>query len=115
MPREVSNICLRLDGIPLAIELAAATVRHMTLSQLAGMLQHEANWLYELRSPARDLPPRQRTLIHAIAWSYNLLDASAQAIFRQLGIFVGGFTADAAQPSAWLIEPHWRVRPTTVC
>jgi len=93
---QISYICLRLDGIPLALELAAAVLRRMTLAQLAAMLHHEANWLHELHSPARDLPPRQRTLTHAIAWSYNLLDANAQTSFRQLGIFVGGFSAAAA-------------------
>lgn len=94
---EITSICVRLDGIPLALELAAAALRRMTLSQLAATLQQAANWLPELHSPARDLPLRQRTLTHAIAWSYNLLDATLQTSFRQLGVFVGGFTAAAAQ------------------
>jgi predicted ATPase/DNA-binding XRE family transcriptional regulator len=94
---QISTICLRLDGIPLALELAAAALRRITLTQLAVTFQHEASWLSELHSPARDLPPRQQTLSNAIAWSYRLLDADAQSAFRQLGIFVGGFTADAAQ------------------
>lgn len=95
--RQICDICLRLDGIPLAIELAAAALRRMTLAQLAALLHKEENWLHELHSPARDLPPRQRTLYHAIAWSYSLLDASAQDVFRQLGVFVDGFETDAAQ------------------
>ncbi len=94
--RQISDICLRLDGIPLAIELAAAALRRMTLVQLATLLHKEENWLHELHSPARDLPPRQRTLYHAIAWSYSLLDAGVQSVFRQLGVFVDGFEADAA-------------------
>lgn len=94
---EITKICVRLDGIPLALELAAAVLRRMTLSQLAATLQQEANWLPELHSPARDLPLRQRALTQAIAWSYNLLGVTQQTSFRQLAVFVGGFTAAAAQ------------------
>ena len=93
----VALICLRLDGLPLALELAAAALRRMTVNQLCTVLHNEANWLHELHSPVRDLPPRQRTLYQAIAWSYGLLDATEQQLFRQLGVFVGGFTAAAAQ------------------
>ena len=94
---QISTVCLRLDGIPLALELAAAALRRITLTQLAALFQQEASWLAELHSPARDLPPRQQTLNNAIAWSYRLLAADAQSAFRQLGIFVGGFTAGAGQ------------------
>ncbi len=94
---QICTICLRLDGIPLALELAAAALHRMTLAHLATLFQDEANWLHELHSPARDLPPRQRTLTLAIAWSYSLLDVKTQTSFRQLGVFVGGFTAAAAQ------------------
>lgn len=93
----ITTICTRLDGLPLALELAAAALRRMSLSQLGHLLQSEAHWLHALHSPARDLAPRQRTLYQAIAWSYSLLDATQQAIFRQVGIFVGGFSAAAAQ------------------
>lgn len=93
----ITDICQRLDGLPLALELAAAALRRMTIRQLAAMLQDEAQWLHELHSPARDLPSRQQTLYQAIGWSYDLLDGAQQAIFRQLGVFVGGFTAVAAQ------------------
>ncbi len=89
-------LCQRLEGIPLALELAAAALRRMTVAQLADLLQTETMWLHQLYSPARDLPPRQRTLYAAIAWSYSLLDAKLQRIFRQLALFVGGFTAQAA-------------------
>ena len=95
--RQVGDICRRLDGIPLAIELAAASLRRMTLAQLAALFHQEENWLHELHSPARDLPPRQRTLYHAVAWSYSLLDAPAQRVFRQLCVFVDGFDAAAAK------------------
>ena len=94
---QINGICIRLDGLPLALELAAAALRRMPLTQLAAVLQHEANWLPEFHSPALDLPPRQQTLTNAIDWSYRLLDADTQAAFRQLGIFVGGFAAAAAQ------------------
>jgi len=93
---EVAAICLRLDGLPLALELAAAALRRMTLRQLVEILHTDAHWLHELHSPARDLPARQRTLHQAIGWSYGLLDENQQRIFRQLGIFVGGFTGSAA-------------------
>lgn len=90
-------LCRRPEGIPLALELAAAALRRMTIDQLANLLQTETTWLHQLYSPARDLPPRQRTLYQAIAWSYTLLDANQQRIFRQLAVFVGGFSAQAAQ------------------
>lgn len=89
-------LCRRLEGIPLALELAAAALRRMTIDQLADLLQRETTWLHQLYSPARDLPARQRTLYQAIAWSHSLLDASLQRIFCQLAVFVGGFTAQAA-------------------
>lgn len=91
----IADVCIRLDGVPLALELAAASLRRMSLEQLA-MALNDANWLSSLRTPARDLPPRQRTLYHAIAWSYNLLDATTQAIFRRLGVLAGRFDAEAA-------------------
>lgn len=93
----IAAICLRLDGLPLALELAAAALRRMDLRQLVTLLHNEMSWLHELQSPARDLPARQRTLYQAIGWSYRLLDATQQATFRQLGCFVGSFTAAAAQ------------------
>ncbi len=93
----ITTICWRLDGLPLALELAAAALRRITLHQLSALLQEDAYWLHELHSSVRDLPPRQRTLYQAIAWSYRLLDTNLQTSFRQLGSFVGGFTDAAAQ------------------
>ena len=94
--REIALICLRLDGLPLALELAAAALRRLSLSQFVDILGKERHWLHELHSSARDLPPRQRTLHQAIGWSYGLLNGEQQRIFRRLGIFVGGFTPAAA-------------------
>lgn len=93
----ITFLCRRLDGLPLALELAAAALRRLSLGQLVTLLHNEATWLHELSSPARDLPPRQRTLYGAIVWSYNLLATNLQTIFRQLGLFVGGFTTAAAR------------------
>lgn len=92
----VTDVCIRLDGVPLALELAAASLRRMEIEQLVLALRGESNWLQSLHSPARDLPARQQTLYNAIAWSYTLLDATTQSIFRQLGILVSGFDAEAA-------------------
>ena len=89
----VAAICARLDGLPLAIELAAARVK---LFAPAAILAHLEKTLAFLTSTSRDLPERQRTLRGAIDWSHDLLDATERTLFRRLGIFVGGCTADAA-------------------
>src|SRR6185369_5212149 len=90
----VAEICLRLDGLPLAIELAAAQSVLFSpaalLARLGGAL--ESRPLAFLRGGARDLPARQQTLTNAIDWSYVLLDQARSEIFRQLAIFVGSFT-----------------------
>ncbi|HVL65185.1 MAG TPA: AAA family ATPase [Actinomycetota bacterium] len=88
----VAAICARLDGLPLAIELAAARVRLFDPADLAGRLERSVSFL---TSGARDLPSRQRTLRGAIAWSYDLLDEPAQAFFARLGVFAGGWNIDA--------------------
>jgi predicted ATPase len=85
----VAEICHRLDGLPLAIELAAARVRLLPPNTLLARL---SNRLKLLTSGARNLPPRQQTLRGAISWSYDLLDESEQILFRRLGAFVGGCT-----------------------
>jgi len=90
----VAEICRRLDGLPLAIELAAAHVR--TLSPQA-MLSELRNRLALLVAGPQDLPARQQTLRGAIDWSYDLLSGDEQTLFRLLGIFVGGFTMEAAE------------------
>ncbi|HLJ81454.1 MAG TPA: helix-turn-helix domain-containing protein [Ktedonobacterales bacterium] len=91
---EVAAICERLDCLPLAIELAAVRVGMLSLSQ---MLEHLTNRLMFLRGGARDLPARQQTMEDAIAWSYELLTEPQQRCFRALGVFVGGWTLDAAR------------------
>ncbi|MBV9788815.1 MAG: tetratricopeptide repeat protein [Chloroflexi bacterium] len=98
----VAEICARLDGLPLAIELAAAWIKLLTPQELLAKLEQR---LSLLTGGPRDLPTRQQTLRNTIAWSYNLLDAPAQALFRRLGVFIAGCTLDAvesicAEPSA---------------
>jgi predicted ATPase/transcriptional regulator with XRE-family HTH domain len=89
----IADICRQLDGLPLAIELAAARVKHVGLNQLRRLLQRRLSLLI---GGAADLPPRQQTLRGAIAWSYDLLDTEEQAVFRRLSVFVGGCTLEAA-------------------
>lgn len=89
----VTDICSRLDGLPLAIELAAARVRHMSLDSLRSELSHR---LEPLVGGARDMPPRQQTMRAAMDWSYALLGAAEMRLFRGLAAFRGGFGKDAA-------------------
>ena len=90
----VADICRRLDGLPLAIELAAARTR---LLEPQAMLARLERRLPLLTGGARDAPRRQQTLRNAIAWSYDLLTAQEQAVFRLLAVFVGGTSLDAAR------------------
>ncbi|MEO8288465.1 MAG: tetratricopeptide repeat protein [Chloroflexota bacterium] len=89
---DVAAICVGLDGLPLAIELAAARTRHLSPLEMRSAL---GSRLQLLTGGARDLPARHRTLRAAIEWSYNLLDSDEQRLFRLMGVFVGGFTSDA--------------------
>jgi non-specific serine/threonine protein kinase len=90
----IAAICVRLDGLPLAIELAAARVRMLSLEALLPRLERR---LPLLTGGARDAPARQQTLRNTLAWSYNLLSTTEQEIFRRLSVFVGGFTIEAAE------------------
>jgi predicted ATPase len=90
----IAAICHQLDGLPLAIELAAARLRIMTLPELAERLKDR---LAVLKGGARDLPARQRTMRETIAWSYNLLSEAEQQLFRHLAVFAGGWSLAAAE------------------
>jgi predicted ATPase/DNA-binding XRE family transcriptional regulator len=91
---DVAAICRRLDGLPLAIELAAARVKLLAPATIVDRLERR---FPVLTSGTRDGPPRQRTLQAAIAWSYDLLDPHQQALLRCLAVFVGGWTLEAAE------------------
>jgi predicted ATPase/class 3 adenylate cyclase len=93
----IAAICNRLDGLPLAIELAAARIKFFSPEALLARLERR---LLVLTGGPRDLPVRQQTLRNTIEWSYNLLDTGEQALFRRLGIFVGGCTLEAAEAVA---------------
>jgi predicted ATPase/class 3 adenylate cyclase len=90
----VAEICARLDGLPLAIELGAARVRILSPQALLARLSER---LALLTGGARDAPARQRTLRDAIEWSYDLLSASEQQLFARLSVFLGGRTIEAAE------------------
>jgi predicted ATPase/class 3 adenylate cyclase len=89
----VAEICRRLDGLPLAIELAAARIRVLSPGELLGRLGRRL----ALEGAARDLPERQRTLRATIDWSHQLLDVEEARLFAQLSVFAGGWTRQAAE------------------
>lgn len=95
----IAQICARLDGLPLAIELAAARIKLLSPQELLVRLSDPANQssLQLLTGGARDLPVRQQTIRNTIAWSYNLLDANCQKLFCRLSIFAGGCTLATAE------------------
>jgi predicted ATPase/class 3 adenylate cyclase len=92
--RVVAEICRRLDGMPLAIELAAAQLRSSTPRQIANLLDER---FQTLEGGLRTTDPRQQTLAAAIDWSYRLLEAREQAVFERLSVFQGGFDLAAAE------------------
>jgi predicted ATPase/DNA-binding CsgD family transcriptional regulator len=92
--RAIAEICARLDGLPLAIELAAARSKLLPPEALLRRLQHR---LQILTSGARDVPARHQTLRNTIQWSYDLLSPQEQRLFRQLSVFVGGCSLEAGE------------------
>jgi serine/threonine-protein kinase PknK len=90
----VAAICVRLDGLPLAIELAAARLKHLTPQDILNRLDHR---LHLLTGGTQDRPVRQRTLRETIEWSYELLDDIHKLLFRRLSVFAGSFSLDAAE------------------
>ncbi len=90
----VAGVCRRLDGMPLALELAAARIPMLSP---AGLLRRLERRLDLLTGGASDLPERQRTLRDTLAWSYELLDEAERTLFRRLSVFVGGWTLESAE------------------
>lgn len=90
----IAEICRRLEGLPLAIELAAARTRLMSPSMILERLENQLKFL---SGGGRDLPFRQQTMRAAIAWSYDLLNAEEKCVFERLSVFAGGFTLAAAE------------------
>lgn len=90
----VAGICRRVDGLPLAIEIAAARIRMLSPAALLKRLDQSLKLLV---GGAADLPARQQTLRGAIDWSYDLLQPEEQTLFRRLGVFVGGFTLTSVE------------------
>src|SRR5207302_11310673 len=99
--RAIAEICVQLDGLPLAIELAAARSKLLPPQALLARLGQR---LAVLTSGAQDAPARQQTLRNTIAWSYNLLNAKAQQLFRRLSVFVGGCTLQAVETLCTSLE-----------
>jgi predicted ATPase len=90
----VAAICSRLDGLPLAIELAAARIKLLSPSAMLARLESRLNLL---TGGARDLPTRQQTLRSTVDWSYSLLNAAEQTLFRRLSVFTGGCTLEGVE------------------
>lgn len=90
----IEDLCRRLDGVPLAIELAAARVRHLPPTEI---LSHLERRLPILTGGPVDLPARQRTMANTIAWSYDLLGPGDRRVLQMLSVFAGGWSLEAAQ------------------
>jgi predicted ATPase/class 3 adenylate cyclase len=93
----LAELCIRLDGLPLAIELAASRIKLLSPQDILERLERR---LELLTGGPVDLPARQRTLRDAIGWSYDLLDETERALFRRLSVFAGGWTLQAGEPIA---------------
>ena len=91
---QIAELCVHLDGLPLAIELAAARV---ALLSPGAMLKRLGDRLKLLTGGARDVPARQQTLRNTLVWSHELLDAGERSLFARLAVFAGGFTLEAAE------------------
>lgn len=94
----VAAICRQLDGLPLALELAAARIRLLSPPMLLARLEHR---LALLTTGTQDMPERQQTLRSTLDWSYHLLSDAEQRLFRRLGVFVSGWTLEAAEAICW--------------
>ncbi|MCC7024067.1 MAG: hypothetical protein IT338_14685 [Thermomicrobiales bacterium] len=93
----IATICARLDGLPLAIELAAARISHLSPGAILARIDRQRSARFALLTGGpRDAPPRLRAMRDTIAWSYDLLDNGERAMFGRLAVFVGGFTLEAA-------------------
>ncbi len=107
--RAVADLCVRLDRLPLAIELAAARIKLLPPPALLARLDHR--WAL-LTSGTRDVPVRQQTMRNTIDWSYHLLDAQEQQLFRRLSVFVGGCTLQAVEAVCAALDGEDRARQT---
>src|SRR5258708_8274995 len=97
----IAQICTRLDGLPLALELAAARVKVLPPALLLERLSVVGARFSMLTGGARDLPSRQQTLRNTITWSYNLLSSDEQQWFARLGVFAGSWSFEAAEALLW--------------
>jgi predicted ATPase/transcriptional regulator with XRE-family HTH domain len=99
----IAGICIQLEGMPLAIELAAARIKDLAPQAISSRLHRKLDLLV---GGPQDLPARQQTLRAAIDWSYDLLDREEQAIFRSMSVFVGGCTQEAVRAVCLLKGEH---------